>query len=80
MALARSTVDVPNKKTFLESYDKNATAAISESKGILTTNKYTEYSRVILAMTARGSDPAKVGGYDLLAKLADFEKVKKAGD
>ena len=79
VALARSTVDVPNKKTFLESYDKNATAAISESKGILTTNKYTEYSRVILAMTARGSDPAKVGGYDLLAKLADFEKVKKQG-
>ena len=46
-----------------------------EVSGVLSNNKYTEYSRVILAMTAIGADVTDVGGYNLLEKLADYNKV-----
>ena len=42
---------------------------------MLHERKYTEYSRVILALTAIGRDPAKVAGYNLLTPLGDFEKT-----
>ncbi len=43
--------------------------------GVLHERKYTEYSRVILALTAIGRDPSKVAGYNLLTPLGDFEKT-----
>ena len=42
---------------------------------MLHERKYTEYSRVILALTAIGRDPSKVAGYNLLMPLGDFEKT-----
>ena len=35
---------------------------VKEKKGILHEKKYTEYSRVILALTALGEDVTNVGG------------------
>lgn len=43
--------------------------------GVLSERKYTEYSRVILALTAIGKDPSDVGGYNLLPPLSDFEQT-----
>ena len=40
-----------------------------------TQTKHTEYSRVILALTAIGRDPSKVAGYNLLMPLGDIEKT-----
>ena len=53
--------------------------AVQDAGGELSDKKFSEYSRVILALTAIGKDPADVGGYDLLAKLADMDKVTYQG-
>ncbi len=44
-------------------------------KGVLHEKKYTEYSRVIVALTSIGADPSNVGGYNLLTPLGDFDKT-----
>ena len=66
--LARSGVKVP--ANYYETYYKNVTAAVTEAGGRLSETKYTEYSRLVLALTAIGRDPRDVGGYDLLVPLA----------
>ena len=48
---------------------------VQECKGVLHERKYTEYSRTVLALTAIGADPGNVGGYNLLAPLADYDKT-----
>jgi len=37
--------------------------------------RYTDYSRVILGLTAAGYDPRAFAGYDLTLPLADFDKT-----
>lgn len=73
LGLARSGLDIPNE--YFEAYYKNAESYVKECKGILHDKKYTEYSRVILAMTAIGANPENVGGYNLLLPLSDYEKT-----
>lgn len=75
--LARSGLKVPKK--YYETYYRNVVAAVQDAGGKLSENRYTEYSRLVLALTAIGKDPRDVGGYDLLLPLADFEKVKRQG-
>jgi len=41
----------------------------------LHTKKYTEYSRVVVALTAIGKNPENVAGYNLLLPLADYKKT-----
>ena len=48
---------------------------LEETEGVLDSNKYTEYSRVILALTALGEDVSDVNGYNLLEPLCDFDSV-----
>ena len=79
IGLSRMTQKPDGYTGYVAKYEQNALAAIKDANGVLTTNKYTEYSRVILAFTAIGKDPAIAGGYDLVANLADFSKVKKQG-
>ena len=62
-------------ENWTESYWQALTACVRECDGVLDTRKYTEYSRVILAVTALGKDPADVDGYDLLVPLADYEQT-----
>ena len=73
IALARSGRTVP------DSYYDSVVKAVQDAGGELSDKKFSEYSRVILALTAIGKDPADVGGYDLLAKLADMDKVTYQG-
>ncbi len=73
IALARSGRDVP------DSYYDSVVKAVQEARGELGDKKFTEYSRTILALTAIGKDPTDVGGYDLLAKLADMDDVTYQG-
>ena len=75
--LARSGVKVP--ANYYETYYKNVTAAVAEAGGRLSETKYTEYSRLVLALTAIGRDPRNVGGYDLLMPLADFDRATAQG-
>ncbi|MDR1328656.1 MAG: S-layer homology domain-containing protein [Oscillospiraceae bacterium] len=64
---------------FYASYKKSVAAKLSETKGVLHERKYTEYSRLILALTAIGEDARSFGGYDLTAKLLEYDKVRAQG-
>jgi len=77
IGLATSGASVPSG--YFDAYYKRVENQLKESQGILTKNKYTEYSRLILALTALGRDVTRVGGYNLLEKLADFNNVIKQG-
>lgn len=73
LGLARSGIAVP--EGYFETYYKNLEEYTKNCQGVLDARKYTEYSRVILALTAIGKDPADVGGYDLVAPLADYDQT-----
>ena len=73
IGLARSKFNVP--ESYYESYYKTVEQYVVECEGILHDKKYTEYSRVILGLTAAGYDPRNVGGYDLTCALSDFNST-----
>lgn len=73
MGLARSGLEIPGE--YYEAYFQNLSAYAAQQGGVLHAKKYTEYSRVILAVTAIGQDPADVGGFNMLQPLADFEQT-----
>ena len=70
LGLARSDMEIPEE--YFETYFQNVSAYTAKLGGVLHTKKYTEYSRVILAVTAIDRNPSDVGGYDLLLPLADY--------
>lgn len=72
MGLARSGLEIPGE--YYETYFQNLSAYTAQQGGVLHAKKYTEYSRVILAVTAIGRDPTDVGGFNMLLPLADFEQ------
>lgn len=75
--LARSGVKVP--EAYYETYYKNVVEAVTKAGGTLSETKYTEYSRLVLALTAIGRDVRDVGGYDLLVPLADLDRATAQG-
>lgn len=62
-----------------DAYLRNAEAYVKACGGVLHARKYTEYSRVVLALSALGLDAADFAGYDLIAPLTDTEKVSAQG-
>ena len=62
-----------------EKYYEDVVKTLKDSKGVLSDNKYTEYSRVITAVKAIGRNPKNTGGYDMTEKLLDKEKVIRQG-
>ncbi|MGE6257089.1 Ig-like domain-containing protein [Heyndrickxia sporothermodurans] len=68
-----------NVESYFDTYYKNLEEAVKSKKGVLHRSKYTEYSRVIIALNAIGKDPTNVGGYNLVEPLFDFDKVKVQG-
>lgn len=77
IGLARSGYDVTDTyyEAYYKTYYKTVEQYVRDCKGILHTKKYTEYSRVILGLTAAGYDPRNVAGYDLTLPLGDFDKT-----
>lgn len=73
IGLARSGYDVPQK--YWDDYYATVEGYVEDHKGNLHDKKYTEYSRLIVALTAIGADPSNVAGYNLLTPLGDFEKT-----
>lgn len=73
IGLARSGYDVP--AAYYQAYYAVVEDYVKEHKGDLHDKKYTEYSRLAVALTAIGKDPEKVGGYNLLTPLGDFDKT-----
>lgn len=77
IGLARSGCNVP--QIYWDSYYRAISDYLKSHNGVLHEKKYTEYSRVILALTAIGADPSNVAGYDLLLPLGDYEKTVQQG-
>ncbi len=73
MGLARSGADVP--AGYYEAYYAAVEKYVKDCDGVLSSRKYTEYSRVILALSAIGKDAKCVAGYDLTKPLGDYEKT-----
>ena len=73
LGLARSEYKVPEK--YYRDYYANVEAYVKERKGVLHDKKYTEYSRLTVALTSIGKDPRDVAGYNLLMPLGDFDKT-----
>ena len=59
----------------IDKYLANVVSTLKENNGVLHEKKYTEYSRVILALTSLGVDVTNVGGYNLLKPLSDYDQT-----
>ena len=73
IGLARSGYAVPQE--YWDAYYATVEEYVKSCQGVLHKKKYTEYSRVVVALTAIGADPSDVAGYNLLVALGDFEKT-----
>lgn len=73
LGLARWGGEVP--QTWFDSYYAAVEDYVKACDGVLSDRKYTEYSRVILSLTAMGKDPTDVAGFNLLVPLADYEQT-----
>ena len=73
IGLARSGYAVP--QSYWDNYYATVEQYVAVKNGVLHKKKYTEYSRVIVALTAIGADPTNVAGYNLLTALGDYEKT-----
>lgn len=73
LGLARSGYDVPVE--YYQRYYSTVESYVKSLKGKLHDKKYTEYSRLIVALTSIGKDPTNVAGYNLLTPLGDYEKT-----
>lgn len=58
-----------------EKYYEDVVKVLKENSGVLSKKKYTEYSRVIVAVKAIGRNPKNTGGFDVTAKLLEKENV-----
>ncbi len=78
MALAGGKYPVASG--YYDGYYANVVQALQENGGILSGDrKYTEYSRVIMGLAAIGKDATDVGGYNLVEKLMNVDKVSVQG-
>ncbi|MBQ7974261.1 MAG: S-layer homology domain-containing protein [Clostridia bacterium] len=73
IGLARSDMTIPDE--YFDGYYERVEKYVKDRSGILHERKYTEYSRVIIALTAIGRNPSDVGGYNLLMPLGDYSKT-----
>lgn len=64
---------------FVQTYSHNALLALQEAEGQLSATKLTDYSRLILALTALGQSPEDFGGYNLLKRLSELNSLTRQG-
>ncbi len=73
LGLARAGYSVP--QSWYDDYYAKVESDVEECGGILDKKKYTEYDRVIVALSAIGKDARCVAGYDLTTPLGNYEKT-----
>lgn len=73
LGLARSGYAVP--QSWYDGYYAALEKYVASCGGVLSTRKYTEYSRTIVGLAAMGRDARCVAGYDLTAPLGDYDKT-----
>lgn len=77
LGLARS--GAADSKECFRNYNAAVEDYVRDCGGVLHAKRYTEYSRVIVALTAIGADPTDVAGFDLTAPLGDYDTVAAQG-
>ena len=77
LALARGGADT--ETAYFTDYYAALEQTVREANGVLSERKYTEYSRVILALSALRKDARDVAGFDLTLPLGDYEKTAAQG-
>lgn len=65
--------------SYFTTYYNHIANYLKEQGGVLDRVKYTEYSKMALAMTAIGKDARDIAGYDMFAPLADMDKLTGQG-
>lgn len=73
LGLARSGYPVP--QAYYQDYYATVEEYVKACGGVLHEKKYTEYSRVIVALSSIGRDARDVAGYDLTKPLGDYDKT-----
>lgn len=73
LGLARSGYNIPEE--YYEKYYATVEAYVKSLKGNLHDKKYTEYSRIIVALSSIGRDARDVGGYNITKALGDYDKT-----
>ena len=73
IGLARSGYEIPEE--YYQKYYSTVEKYVKSLDGNLHDKKYTEYSRLIVALTSIGKDPTDVAGYNLLTALGDYDKT-----
>ena len=73
IGLARSGITVPSD--YFDTYYSNVEEFVRLKDGVLHSKKYTEYSRVVIALSAIGKNAESVAGYNLVAPICDYEKT-----
>lgn len=73
LGLARSGYEVPVE--YYQDYYSTVENYVRACNGRLHEKKYTEYSRVIVALSSIGMDARDVAGYDLTVALGDYERT-----
>ncbi|MBO5454803.1 MAG: S-layer homology domain-containing protein [Clostridia bacterium] len=77
LSLARS--DIAFEDDYFDTYISNLKNYLDENNGILSENKYTEYSRVVIALSSLGINASKFYGYNLVEPICDFDSVTNQG-
>lgn len=77
LSLARGGYFEKDSQYFEGYYDRIVAkvAEIADESGALHSRKYTENSRLIMALSAIGKDPTDVGGIDIVAPLNNYAKT-----
>lgn len=73
IGLARCGLDIDNE--YFERYYANVQNYVKSKDGVIHSRKNTEYSRVIIALTAIGKNPEDVAGYNLVTPLLDYDQT-----
>lgn len=73
----RSGIKVPTK--YKNAYYKNVLSYLVKNDWVITKSKYSEYSKLIIGLTAIGKDARDIAGHNMLSYLSDFTNVKRQG-
>ena len=77
IGMTRSNLGVSSSYT--DTFYKNVYTYLEQNDWNITRTTYSNYSKLILALTAAGKDAQNIGGHNLFAYLSDFSNVKKQG-
>ena len=63
----------------LSTYKSNLKAYVKSCNGQLSSRKYTEYARVVIALTAIEENPENFAGHNLVRPLAEYDRLISQG-